>query len=288
MVSFAAAGSAASSRAKPADASTADGFKLLLLVRIRECVAARRREGTSGRNADEIRIDGSTAGGKGKIDAVERLRLLWAGLLTPSQQAGLPCTDCPKRRAPKSTIDPAQPGNWTVTDSLPPALAAVAFRHTQTESFVALRHELRASLLVTTYQANKGLVVRADGPGLSTLVRTFERPMGLAVGPGRLALGTRNQIWLLPNAPDLAARVEPAGWHDACYLPRSSHTTGDVGVHEVAWAVDELWLVNTRFSCLCTQHPDYSFVPRWRPPFIFERATLRPCRASPPRLFSAA
>jgi uncharacterized protein (TIGR03032 family) len=27
-------------------------------------------------------------------------------------------------------------------------------------------------------------------------------------------------------------------------------------------------VVNTRFSCLCTLHPDYSFVPRWRPPFI--------------------
>jgi uncharacterized protein (TIGR03032 family) len=36
----------------------------------------------------------------------------------------------------------------------------------------------------------------------------------------------------------------------------------------VAWAGDELWMVSTRFSCLCTPHPDYSFVPRWRPPFI--------------------
>src|SRR5262249_22232865 len=25
---------------------------------------------------------------------------------------------------------------------------------------------------------------------------------------------------------------------------------------------------NRRFSCLCTLHPDYSFVPRWRPKFI--------------------
>jgi uncharacterized protein (TIGR03032 family) len=29
-----------------------------------------------------------------------------------------------------------------------------------------------------------------------------------------------------------------------------------------------LWIVSTRFSCLCTLHRDYSFVPRWRPPFI--------------------
>src|SRR5262249_52284039 len=119
---------------------------------------------------------------------------------------------------------------------------------------------------------------------LSTLVRTFDRPMGLAANARHLALGTRNQIWFLRNAPDIAPRVEPPGHHDACYLPRSAHVTGDIAVHELAWASsplsprfgggggggggEELWLVNTRFSCLCTLDPDYSFVPRWRPPFV--------------------
>jgi tetratricopeptide (TPR) repeat protein len=45
------------------------------------------------------------------------------------------------------------------------APAAVEFRYTQTESFAALLHELDASLLVSTYQANKLLVVRAVGGG---------------------------------------------------------------------------------------------------------------------------
>jgi uncharacterized protein (TIGR03032 family) len=39
----------------------------------------------------------------------------------------------------------------------------------------------------------------------------------------------------LPAAPDLAARVEPAGRHDACFLTRSSHFTGEIQVHELAW-----------------------------------------------------
>jgi uncharacterized protein (TIGR03032 family) len=142
------------------------------------------------------------------------------------------------------------------------------FHYTQTESFVALLHELGVSLLVSTYQANKLLAVRASGQGLSTLVRTFDRPMGLAVDPRRLAIGTRKEVWFLRNAPDTAPRIEPAGQHDACYLPRSCHVTGDIGIHEMAWAGDELWIVNTRFSCLCTLSPEYSFVPRWRPPFI--------------------
>jgi uncharacterized protein (TIGR03032 family) len=178
----------------------------------------------------------------------------------------------------------------------PPAVAeaaptAVEFRSAPTESFVALLQQLGVSLLVTTYQANKLLVVRAAGGGLSTLVRTFERPMGLAVDARRLALGTRNQIWFLRNAPDIAARVEPAGLHDACYLPRSCHVTGDIGIHELAWASsplaplgrgaggegDELWFVNTRFSCLCTLDADYSFVPRWRPPFVSALAAEDRC-----------
>jgi uncharacterized protein (TIGR03032 family) len=93
----------------------------------------------------------------------------------------------------------------------------------------------------------------------------------------RLSLVTRNQVWVLANAPDIAPRLEPHGQHDACFLPRSCHVTGDVGGHEIARVGDELWLVNTRFSCLCTLHPDYSFVPRWRPPFITALAAEDRC-----------
>src|SRR5439155_18913285 len=143
--------------------------------------------------------------------------------------------------------------------------APVAFNYTQSETFAPLLKHLGVSVLVTTYQANKLLVLREQQGGLSILVRSFERPMGLAVDPRRIALGARDQVWQFRNAPDLAPQVEPAGQHDACFIPRSSHVTGDIGVHEVCWAgekADELWLVNTRFSCLCTLSPDYSFVPR--------------------------
>src|SRR4051794_18051437 len=105
-----------------------------------------------------------------------------------------------------SAIATARPGEPGVN----PSPTTVPFHYTQSESFVALLHQLGASLLVSTYQANKLLVIRADGGGLSTLVRSFERPMGLAVSAGRLALGTHHAVWLLRNAPDIAAQVEPA------------------------------------------------------------------------------
>src|SRR5688500_1565437 len=175
-----------------------------------------------------------------------------------------------------TSVAPAVP-----SETPPERPAPVAFNYVQSETFAPLLRQLGVSLLVTTYQANKLLAVRAQGGGLSILVRTFERPMGLAADAHRIALGTRDQVWQFRNAPDIASRVEPAGAHDACFLPRASHVTGDIGVHEIAWGDgeqgSELWLVNTRFSCLCTLHADYSFVPRWRPPFITAMAAEDRC-----------
>jgi uncharacterized protein (TIGR03032 family) len=176
-----------------------------------------------------------------------------------------------------ASMPPVKPGSHGTPGASPAAPAAVEFRYTQTEGFPALLNELGASLLVSTYQANKLLAVRAAGSGLSVLVRTFDRPMGLAVDGPRLAVGTRKEVWFLRNAPDIAPQIEPAGRHDACFLPRSSHVTGDIGVHELAWAGGELWVVATRFSCLATLSPEYSFVPRWRPPFISALAAEDRC-----------
>src|SRR5262249_27372564 len=75
----------------------------------------------------------------------------------------------------------------------------------------------------------------------------------------------------------VARRLEPAGRHDACYLPRVGIVTGDIQIHEMAWAGDDLWFVNTRFSCLCTRSGVYSFVPRWRPAFVSSLAPQDRC-----------
>jgi uncharacterized protein (TIGR03032 family) len=137
-----------------------------------------------------------------------------------------------------------------------------------TQSFTALLRQLGMSLAVTTYQAGKLILMRADGAATNTHFRIFDKPMGLAVAPGRLALGSTAQVWDFRNIPAAAARLPPAGKHDACYLPRALRITGDIDIHELAWVDNDIWFVNTRFSCLCTLDPGYSFVPRWRPPFI--------------------
>jgi uncharacterized protein (TIGR03032 family) len=142
-----------------------------------------------------------------------------------------------------------------------------------TPDFPALLRALGASLLVTTYQAGKLVMVRDEGDQLNTHYRAFKSPMGLALADrgARLAIGTTTQVWEFRDNRDVAQRLEPAGSHDACFLPRSSHVTGNVLIHEMAYGSGgQLWFVNTRFSCLATIDPESSFAPRWRPRFVTE------------------
>jgi uncharacterized protein (TIGR03032 family) len=150
-----------------------------------------------------------------------------------------------------------------------PAEAAPPLASVHTSSLPALLDRLGVTVLVSTYQAGKLIVVRAEGDKVNTHFRNFHTPMGLAVHRDRLAIGTRTQVLEFQNQPPLAPKLPKATRpHDACYVPRLAHTTGNIGVHELAYVNGELWVVNTRFSCLCTLDEDASFVPRWRPPFI--------------------
>jgi uncharacterized protein (TIGR03032 family) len=149
-----------------------------------------------------------------------------------------------------------------------PANAAVQVRYEHTGNLASVLQQLGVSLLVSTYQAGKVLAVGTHQGAVVFSFHNFEQAMGMAVHPRRLAVGTRRQIWVLRSAPDIAARVDTPGKHDACFLTRMAHFTGSIHVHEMAWAGEELWVVNTLFSCLCTVSDEFSFVPRWRPPFI--------------------
>jgi uncharacterized protein (TIGR03032 family) len=162
-------------------------------------------------------------------------------------------------------------------------------QYAYSESLPSVLGQLKSSVLISTYRTGNLVVLSALQGKVAVSFHAFERPMGVAVRPGWLAVGTRTQVWFLRNAPDIAAKLEPRRHYDACYLTRSSLYTGDIQSHELAWVraprgligtdgVDtELWIVNTLFSCLCTAHPSYSFSPRWRPPFISAMAPEDRC-----------
>jgi uncharacterized protein (TIGR03032 family) len=138
-----------------------------------------------------------------------------------------------------------------------------------TENFGALLEQLGCSIFLTTYQANRLAVLCSNGSGgLDARFWSLPRPMGFAADQNRLALGVSQQIREYRNLNPVPSRVNRSGRVDACYLPRTIHITGEIDIHEMAWAGEELWFVNTRFSCLCTLNGANSFVPRWRPPFV--------------------
>jgi hypothetical protein len=73
----------------------------------------------------------------------------------------------------------------------PPATTAVPLLFTPSDSVVALLRRLGASLLLTTYQAQQLLVVRATVDGISLLVRTFVVPAAEQRSAGGCSAATR-------------------------------------------------------------------------------------------------
>ncbi len=151
-------------------------------------------------------------------------------------------------------------------------------RSLATPSFSRILHERSISLLMSTYQTGMVVSIRADSEtSLNTHFRRFESPMGLAVNGNEMALGIPRGVWTFTNHTGTLPRLQPPGKHDAVFVPRDLHVTGNIEVHEVGFAGRELWVVNTHFSTLCTIDPHHSFTPQWRPPFITRLAAEDRC-----------
>ena len=134
---------------------------------------------------------------------------------------------------------PSSGGKSMVTDDVKqPADQPPALRSVHTASFPRVLEEVGSSVLVTTYQAGKLIVLRHDGGVLNTHFRDFVRPMGLAYAGAKLAVGTSVEVQEFHNVPAVCAQLDlqhphpgplPEGEgggrkHDACFLPRrSSH-----------------------------------------------------------------
>lgn len=156
----------------------------------------------------------------------------------------------------------------------------VRFHHST--GLPGLLEDARCSLLISTYQAGQVVAVGVADGELTFSFRRFDHAMGLALGADHLAVAGKGQVWMLRDHSELAPAMAPGGVHDRCWLPRSSMVTGGIQCHEIAWGTSpsgepDLWLVNTRFSCLAGLDPGYSFVPRWRPPFISSLAPQDRC-----------
>lgn len=148
-----------------------------------------------------------------------------------------------------------------------------------TENLPQLLSALKISILGTSFQADKLFVVRSTGSSVDVNFKTFERPMGLAVGTQQITIGCQNQVirFIRNDAVLDKCDDEFKPFRDACFLPSLVHYTGMINIHDVAYGNDGLWVTNSNFSCLATLETGYSFVPRWKPYFISKLAPEDKC-----------
>ena len=158
------------------------------------------------------------------------------------------------------------------------AAPTTPFTFAHTPQLPEILAELGCSLVVSTYQAGKLIVIRSDGERLTQLPRTFEEPMGLAVDGDRMAVATKHALVLLANEPRLAASYpRQPETYDALFVPRSVHYCGALAVHDMVFTEHGLVGVNTLFSCLFQLDPRFSFRPVWKPRFVSELAPEDRC-----------
>lgn len=152
------------------------------------------------------------------------------------------------------------------------AQAPAPFSSTYTPSLPELLRKLKCSILISTYQAGKVVCISGvNDARLSQLPRTFAKPMGVAVDGARMAIACRNEIITLENSPELAGLYpNKPDTYDALFVPRTTHYTGYVDMHDIAFGAEGIWAVNTSFSCICLINGQHNFIPKWKPPFIDE------------------
>ena len=154
------------------------------------------------------------------------------------------------------------------------AKAGTRIKCTTDVGFIEFMRQANASIFVTTYQAGKVAILGWTGQAISLTLLDYPKPLGLAVRGNQMVLAAMDRILLFANNPLLAEEYleDPAkkGQYDALYLARSVHYTGPVMAHDVGWIDNEVWFVNTRYSTLASLSPEFSFINRWKPPFVTE------------------
>ncbi|MCB9197496.1 MAG: TIGR03032 family protein [Flavobacteriales bacterium] len=140
--------------------------------------------------------------------------------------------------------------------------------------------KLKCSIVISTYQAGKVIALSPNEERNSILIlpRTFDKPMGIAVDGNKMAISTQNEIITLANSVELAKYYpNKPNVYDNLWVPRATHYTGIVDMHDIAFGKDGIYSVNTSFSCICKVDTFYNFVPIWQPPFITQLASQDRC-----------
>jgi len=134
-----------------------------------------------------------------------------------------------------------------------------------------LLDELGISLILSTYQAGKVIILSAENQQMVQLLRDFDRPMGIALQGDMLALALRLNVAIFRNDHHLAQTYpKKPNTYDSLYFPLALNKTDFVDTHDLFFTNQGLVAVNTAYSCLIKVDGSFSFQSIWKPPFISE------------------
>ena len=136
-----------------------------------------------------------------------------------------------------------------------------------------LLNKLNCSIALSTYQAGKIVFIspHPDNERLTTLPRTFRKPMGIAIKGDKMAISLKDEVVVFQNSRPLAEHYpNKQNTYDSLWLPRTTYYTGLVDMHDLDFGDDGIYAINTSFSCICKIDGNYNFTPVWKPPFIQE------------------
>jgi uncharacterized protein (TIGR03032 family) len=139
--------------------------------------------------------------------------------------------------------------------------------------------QLNCSLAISTYQAGKLVFISPrDENNLTTLPRTFDKPMGFDVQGDRLVLACKDEVICFENSQELANTYpRKQNTYDNLFIPRMTFHTGHVDLHDIAFGKDGIWAINSSFSCLCQINGNHNFIPKWKPKFISDLVSEDRC-----------
>ncbi len=142
-----------------------------------------------------------------------------------------------------------------------------------------LLNSLNCTLAITTFQAGKVIFISAKNDHeIIQLPRTFHKPMGLAVKEDKIALASKDELILFKGSTTLASSYpKKTGIYDMLYVPTAVYQTGEIDIHDIAWVGDDLYAVNTSFSCLVQLDEYHHFSPVWQPSFVSALASEDRC-----------
>lgn len=137
------------------------------------------------------------------------------------------------------------------------------------KSLIEFLSNEKISVALSTYQAGKVILISSNAGMLNQLPISFKKPMGIAIQGSKLAVACIDEIQLFSKEEQLrVSKKSELTEFDTIYLHRATYHTGILDLHDLEFGDGMIWGVNTLFSCLAVYDINYSFRPKWKPPFI--------------------